>query len=264
MRTNPSAPLDLHAPLPLPAGSERDLLLAFDFDGTLAPLVRTRDDAAMREATAVLFAAVCARYPTAVISGRARADVASRLGPSRPTVVIGNHGAEDERRSPIQAATVARLMRRAIALLQPLTASRLDLEDKYWSLALHVGGVDADRRVPERLVEVEHALAELGPRVRVSPGHKVVNVVPTDAPHKGIAVRRLKHQLGARHVLYVGDDVTDEDVFQLAVPWLTGVRIGYSPQTAAAYFLPVQHDIDALLACLVRDRPLAPMAPKPR
>jgi trehalose-6-phosphatase len=65
-------------------------------------------------------------------------------------------------------------------------------------------------------------------------------------------------------VLYVGDDVTDEDVFQLAVPWLTGVRIGYSPQTAAAYFLPVQHDIDALLACLVRDRPLAPMAPKPR
>ena len=47
-------------------------LLAFDFDGTLAPIVADRDRAAMRARTRRLFERVCARYPVAVISGRSQ------------------------------------------------------------------------------------------------------------------------------------------------------------------------------------------------
>ena len=53
-----------------------NVLLAFDFDGTLAPIVANRHQAAMRARTARLFSTVCERYPSAVISGRAKADVA--------------------------------------------------------------------------------------------------------------------------------------------------------------------------------------------
>ena len=50
------------------------VLLAFDFDGTLAPIVEDRDRAAMRERTRGLLVRLCALYPCAVISGRSRGD----------------------------------------------------------------------------------------------------------------------------------------------------------------------------------------------
>ena len=71
-----------------------NVLLAFDFDGTLAPIVANRHDAAMRRQTARLFAKVCDRYPSAVISGRAKADVARRLNNAAVRYLIGNHGLE--------------------------------------------------------------------------------------------------------------------------------------------------------------------------
>ena len=51
------------------------VLLAFDFDGTLAPIVREPEAAAMRQSTSVLLAEVAKLYPCVVISGRLRADV---------------------------------------------------------------------------------------------------------------------------------------------------------------------------------------------
>ena len=63
-----------------------NVLLAFDFDGTLAPIVANRHRAAMRARTARLFAAVCARYPSAVISGRGTADVG--IGVRAPPVAV--------------------------------------------------------------------------------------------------------------------------------------------------------------------------------
>ena len=48
------------------------VLLAFDFDGTLAPIVPDRDDARMRPRTRALLEEICRRYPCAVISGRSR------------------------------------------------------------------------------------------------------------------------------------------------------------------------------------------------
>ena len=69
-------------------------LLAFDFDGTLSPIVSDRDAAGMRAQTRAHFAALCRLYPTAVISGRARRDAQSRVHGLRVKYVVGNHGLE--------------------------------------------------------------------------------------------------------------------------------------------------------------------------
>src|SRR5690349_2822264 len=69
-------------------------LLAFDFDGTLAPIVADRTAAAMRDETRALLRAAALLYPCAVISGRARADVAARLKGVPLAAVVGCHGAE--------------------------------------------------------------------------------------------------------------------------------------------------------------------------
>ena len=55
------------------------VLLAFDFDGTLAPIVADPPAARLRPRTRRLLAEVARKYPCVVISGRSRADVARRL-----------------------------------------------------------------------------------------------------------------------------------------------------------------------------------------
>ena len=51
------------------------VLLAFDFDGTLAPIVADPPAARLRPRTRRLLAEVARKYPCVVISGRSRADV---------------------------------------------------------------------------------------------------------------------------------------------------------------------------------------------
>ena len=56
-----------------------NLLVAFDYDGTLAPIVAVPERAHMRATTRRLLRRVAERYPCVVISGRARADLIPRL-----------------------------------------------------------------------------------------------------------------------------------------------------------------------------------------
>ncbi|MFN2377480.1 MAG: trehalose-phosphatase, partial [Candidatus Binatia bacterium] len=70
------------------------VLLAFDFDGTLAPIVADRDAAFLRPTTRELLARVCTLYPCAVITGRGREDVSARLLGMGMKHLVGNHGLE--------------------------------------------------------------------------------------------------------------------------------------------------------------------------
>jgi trehalose 6-phosphate phosphatase len=87
-----------------------NVALVFDFDGTLAPIVSDPEAAAMRAETRTLLRALSCRFPCAVISGRARDDVAPRLAGTGIACVVGNHGAEwggepldGERLEPLQS-----------------------------------------------------------------------------------------------------------------------------------------------------------------
>src|SRR5581483_12084952 len=57
-----------------------NVLLGFDYDGTLAPIVADPAAARMRPSTRRLLASVARRYPSVVISGRARRDLVRRVG----------------------------------------------------------------------------------------------------------------------------------------------------------------------------------------
>src|SRR5690242_16341081 len=69
-------------------------LLAFDFDGTLAPIVARPDEAHVPLEVSHGLAELAQALPVAVITGRSVADVRPRLG-FEPRYVVGNHGAED-------------------------------------------------------------------------------------------------------------------------------------------------------------------------
>lgn len=227
--------------------TRRRVLVAFDFDGTLAPITGNRRGAGMRTRTLQLLAAVCRRYPCAVISGRGRADVVRRLGGVAVKYVIGNHGLEPGRGT----ARFARLTRAARRQLGRALAAvpGIEIEDKRYSLAIHYRRARA--RVTARRA-IHRAVAKLSVPVRIIPGKRVVNVVPEGATDKGGAVRGLRARERAAAVIYAGDDITDEDVFALdARSWLIPVRVGRSTRSAARYYLRDQGEIDLLLARLV-------------
>lgn len=48
--------------------------------------------------------------------------------------------------------------------------------------------------------------------------------------------------------IYVGDDLTDEDVFSLSSPQILGVRVGKFQKSAAGYYIKTQTEINRLLS----------------
>jgi len=231
-----------------------NVLLAFDFDGTLAPIVAARDDAAMRERTRKLLCRVCERYPCAAISGRSRKDVTRRLEGVPVKYIVGNHGLEpgtELKRFAAETAQNLPLLRKALHGIDGV-----DIEDKRYSLAVHYR---RSRKKREARAAIRAATTKLPVPVRVVPGKLVVNLVPPDAPNKGDALLQLRELEQADTALYVGDDVTDEDVFLLDQPGrLFSIRIGASKSSAAAFYLRDQNEMDALLTSLLECRAKKP------
>lgn len=223
----------------------QDPLLAFDFDGTLAPLVERPSQARLLPSTAVRLARLAAHLPVVVISGRALQDLAPRLSGVPVAGMSGNHGLEpwgatDEIEQRVQEWAGA-LARRFGHL------PGLEIENKRWSLTVDY------RHVPD-LAQTERALAAFArtlPGVRVLGGrHADLNLAPAGGHHKGTALERHLEALGRRSALYVGDDRTDEDVFAHPVPDLVSVRVGAKAGSRAQYFLQEQPDVDRLLDAL--------------
>jgi trehalose 6-phosphate phosphatase len=234
------------------AADPAKVLLAFDYDGVLAPLVRVPSGARMRPRTRRLLARLARHYPVAVVSGRAWHDVAGFLGGLSPTIV-GNHGFELGHPAPVPAAIV-RAVRGWRRRLEGALAGveGVHFEDKRSTLAVHYGLSPRWRRAERAVYEAANQLEG----TRLIPGKKVLNVLPHDFPSKGDAVRTLVARLGCEAALYVGDDVTDEDAFAVGAPLVFGVHVGKGP-SLAPWRLRAQADVDALLERLaaVRERP---------
>lgn len=210
-------------------------LLAFDFDGTLAPIVARPDDARIPRRASARLGSLAARLPVAIVTGRTVEDVSGRLG-FRPRYIVGNHGAEDG-----MDAAAAEQRVRALDPLRVLLRERaaalaqvgIQIEDKGQSLALHYRQARPRSRALEQIAEV---LAQPELRVHSFGGKMVINVTPQSSPDKAHAVHALMARCDASCALFAGDDVNDEPVFASAPPdWLT-VRVGAESLDSAARF----------------------------
>ena len=87
-------------------------------------------------------------------------------------------------------------------------------------------------------------------------GNQAVNIVARGAPHKGIALERVRNLLACDTIIYVGDDDTDEDAFRAATPdRLLAIRIGAKRRSRARHWLKSQAEVDAFLQTLLSLRP---------
>ena len=231
------------------AGS--NVLVAFDYDGTLAPIVRDPKRATLRRRTKRLLTTVANRYPCAVISGRSLADLRERLHDVPVWHVAGNHGAEP---GPTSTESADRLREWVTHLRKRLRPHRgVVVEDKVFSIA-----VDYRRANPKRpaIQAIIRAVNELEGLRRLD-GKQAINLLPDGAPDKGVALERLRIALACDFVIYVGDDDTDEDAFTAgSADRLLSIRVGRDGRrrSAARFHLESQRQIDALLSALARLR----------
>lgn len=230
------------------------MLCAFDFDGTLAPIVTQPEKACLPLGILQRLIELSAYAPVAVITGRSLDDIRGRLG-FEPDFVIGNHGLEGmpgwERRALAYEQLCLGWRNQLSGALADRTVydPSIWVEDKQYSLSLHYRLARDQAKAGARLAEL---FASLTPAPRVIAGKCVFNLLPHDAADKGTALNQLIASSSARTAIYVGDDVTDEEVFRLDRPDVLSVRIERTADTAAPFFLHHRLDLFHLLDELIK------------
>jgi trehalose 6-phosphate phosphatase len=226
------------------------VLLAFDFDGTLAPIVSNPSRARMRRDTRRLLADVAHRYPCVVISGR-RLDEVTRLLNEIPVwYVFGNFGhepADDRRPPPAQIHDWTKQLNDRLSGYPGIV-----IEEKQYSVTVHYRRVRDKRRGREAIQDVISGFTDA--RALASP--QAITLVPQGGPDKGTALQQARRLFACDTAMYVGDDDTDEDAFVSDGPGrLLSIRVGRAPGTRARYALTGQSQIDTLLEMLLALRP---------
>jgi trehalose 6-phosphate phosphatase len=248
--------------------AEPRVLVAVDFDGTLAPFVtdpmRARSIAGGVEALRA--AAALDGCTVAVVSGRdvATLEVVTGIRAGEGITLVGSHGAEVRLAEAAESTTSADAVPLDDAAAHLLDTVRQELEaiagryagvrleHKPSAVVLHTREVDA--RTAQAATE---AALDVGRRltgVTVIPGKAVVEL-SVSAADKGTALVRLAQGSRSNATLYVGDDTTDERAFAALQPSegdLT-VKVG-AGETLARFRVADPEAVVALLELFVDRR----------
>ncbi len=231
-------------------------LLLLDFDGTLAPFevdrMAVRIPQESRDALARI--ARSGRDRVAIVSGRPIAEL-ERLIDGFDGTLAGEHGWEEKnargvvcRHTPsLRARILLRLAEWVVVFMR--CGERL--EKKRASIVLHTRGVTSERMKQRvrRCARVLHVLFEHD-RMRLDAfngGYELRDRTRS----KGTVALGLLHK-GPEQTLpvYLGDDVSDEDAFEVVRPLGVTVRVGLAPRDSAAeWTLDSPRAVAEFLAC---------------
>ncbi len=204
------------------------LLVACDYDGTLAPIVDvpTRAVPLTESVAAVRSLASLPDTTVAVISGRALRDLAALSRLPSEVHLVGSHGSEFDvdfvdALDPEHRELRDQLQETLTILVRHEPGIRLELKPA--SIAVHTRG--ADRDVAARVVAAVEDGPASWPRIQVTRGKEVIELSVIET-NKGAAINALRGQFAAAAVMYLGDDVTDENAFRVLHAQDIGIKVG--------------------------------------
>ncbi|MFC4829976.1 bifunctional alpha,alpha-trehalose-phosphate synthase (UDP-forming)/trehalose-phosphatase [Agromyces aurantiacus] len=238
------------------------LLVALDFDGTLAPIVDRPDEARATDRARAAIERLADSDDTrvALISGRALESLKDVAAPPVAALLSGSHGVELQLDGggvtlDLRETELTRLDR-LIEIVEDAasTSEGAWVERKPAGIALHTRRLGASAGAALQRVARERVEAAL-PGLATRSGKNVLEFA-VRASDKGEALTRLRQHSGADAVLYVGDDVTDEDAFATLETDDVGVKVGQG-KSLAAYRLRGPDDVALLLELLAEQREAA-------
>ncbi|MGG7665128.1 bifunctional alpha,alpha-trehalose-phosphate synthase (UDP-forming)/trehalose-phosphatase [Dyadobacter sp. BHUBP1] len=208
-------------------------ILFFDYDGTLAPIVPDPAKAIMGEDMRKLLTDIAKRDTVVIVSGRDRYFL-DKLFSDLPVHMIAEHGAlikaKDSGEWQLNEGYEEN-WKDGIRPMMQIYAKRCPgafIEEKETALAWHYRTADdkeyASRRAQELLWQLKNYIQpELN--LQVIDGNKVVEVKKT-AFNKGTATRTFVEGGGFDFILAIGDDTTDEDMFEALPDTSFTIKIG--------------------------------------
>ncbi|UAJ81020.1 trehalose-phosphatase [Leifsonia sp. ZF2019] len=258
--TPPASAVALAAAVRRLADADR-LLIALDFDGTLAPFVDVpRGARALPEAKAALDR--LEKLPdtwVAYVSGRPLESLEAVTEADADALLIGSHGVEirfgrdgvsldlsDEER-----ATLERLGEALGRLVDSVPGTKLEV--KPVGFGVHYRTVEGDRG-PEVVRRAYEAAGAVSDALTVRDGKDIIEFSVRGA-NKGDGIERLREYTRATAVLFAGDDVTDEDGLRVLRPQDgdVGIKVG-TGETVAQYRVADERAIATLLTLLADAR----------
>ncbi|XP_050386726.1 probable trehalose-phosphate phosphatase 4 [Argentina anserina] len=262
------------------AAKGKRIVVFLDYDGTVSPIVDDPDRAFMSNEMRAAVREVAKYLPTAVISGRSRDKVKGFVQLSN-VYYAGSHGMDimvpSKPLKPCDGknhATASVLDKESDMLFQPAKrflpaieeirhvleeiARKIEgarVEDNRFCISVHYRKVrEEDYDILEEKVK---SVIENYPEFHLTRGKKVLEIRPSIKWNKGHALEYLLDTLGFSNSgdvlpLYIGDDRTDEDAFQVIEARGQGfpIIVSSTPKdTKAVYSL---HDPSEVLTFLLR------------
>lgn len=231
------------------------LLVALDFDGTLAPEV---DDPEKARATPEARAAVARlielpRTRVALVSGRSVDDLEQVARFDDRVLLVGSHGIELRLDEPDDLLALDADEQEQLGVLGQVLDQIADTLDNVWIEPKPAGFALHTRLATERHSRVAHLVAvnELkaeAPDAKVRLGKNVIEF-SVRSTTKGEAVEHLRRYTRATAVFYAGDDVTDEDAFVALTADDLGLKSGEGP-TAADHRVAGPAEVASVLTLL--------------
>ena len=232
------------------------LLVGCDYDGTLSPIVANPNEARpLPEAVSILrHLAGLPETTIAVISGRALRDLAAMSRLPVEIDLVGSHGAE------FDLGSISGLGEDTVNRLTDVTAECVRitegrdgtlLEPKPSGVAVHVR--KASRPDAAAVLAELHELFDNDDSVHITTGKEVLELSVVKAD-KGTAMEKLRTDHDATAAIFIGDDVTDEHVFETLNPDTDlSIKVG-AGDTAAGFRVADPQDVLEVLAVLGEER----------
>jgi trehalose-phosphatase len=200
--------------------AEPAVLVALDFDGTLAPIVTRPEDArpTPEGRRAVERLAAADGVTVAIVSGRPLEELRWLARPPGSVVLVGSHGVQRDTAQVDLDDARRELLDRVAATLEEVSAGlpHTRVERKAFAAALHTRPA-LEAGLPQTFDRAWEATGPLRrlPGVHLTEGKEVLefSVVDPSRHNKGVALRELTEAVAARATLFAGDDTTDEAGF---------------------------------------------------
>ncbi len=228
-------------------------LLLLDYDGTLVGFKDNPQDAEPDEALFQLLDHLQEKATLVLISGRDR-DTFQRWFGHKPYNLVTDHGVwlyQNE-----EWIALERLRTDWMQSIRPILETFVDrtpgtfIETKNYSLAWHYRTADPEL-AKTRTLELNTVLTSMVANndLSILQGNKVIEIKSSNV-NKGRAVSRLLMQEDYNFISVIGDDWTDEFMFEEAPEWAYTIKVGFT-KTKAKYQIKDPEQVRQLLYKLV-------------
>ncbi|WP_183086206.1 trehalose-phosphatase [Mycetocola tolaasinivorans] len=238
--------------------AEPRLLVALDFDGTLAPIVDDPMSArALPESVAAIdeLRAIPDTF-VALVSGRDLASLDQLYPGSTSLLAVASHGGEYRLGEHSASEPTEGERARVAALIAALERAAASVEGA-WIEPKPLGAAIHTRLADPNTVPALHGAARAwirhsDPDLSERTGKDILEFSILAAT-KGDGIARLRAHTAAGSVFYAGDDVTDEDAFAALESGDLGLKCGPG-ETRAEHRVAGPEEVAAVLRALARAR----------